>query len=479
MVDLTLLYLGALAAFVWQVNTYAVILTAAPLVIFYLALTIPMLMMKTRLDPKTGLYNSRFFAEVLDKELARACRFNRPLTVAMADMDFMRRVNNTYGHLAGDEVLLSVANILKNSFRKYDVVARFGGEEFAILLPEVSIQEAYYHFEDVRREIDDHEFKISTSESPIHTTISIGLSELEYAGQPSKEIIHNADVALYHSKNTGRNKVSLYLQDGVEEVFSSSPPDPIPNDRINQGEQRTNNGKPRVEYSTQGGVIITKDHAQNSVGHDELNESLLYVLAKALDFRDPYAYGHSERVAHYACRIAEEFGMSEEKIAAIHTAALLHDIGKLAVPDDVLFKPGDLTAEEYEKVKQHTLIGAELLETCLSLHEIIPWILHHHERYDGRGYPSQLRGDEIPFEARILTFADAVDSMASDRPYRLAQDPTYILDEVRRHEKMQFDPEVMDAFFRIIEREGLSFIQNSSSKLPVTKSMVQRTALSP
>ena len=166
--------------------------------------------------------------------------------------------------------------------------------------------------------------------------------------------------------------------------------------------------------------------------------------------------------------------MSDRKIQALHKAALLHDIGKLAVPDDVLFKPGELTEEEYEKVKQHTWIGAELLETCPSLNEIIPWILHHHERYDGWGYPSQLRGAEIPIEARILAFAEAVDSMASDRPYRRAQDPTQILDELRRHEKYQFDPEVTDAFFRITDYEGLSFIQKTSSVMPEIMTKLHR-----
>ncbi len=722
MIDLTLLYLGALAAFVWLVNEYAVVLSIAPLILFYSTLKIPSLKMKTRLDSKTGLYNSRYFEEALENEVARASRFNRPITVAMADMDFMRKVNDSFGHLAGDEVLINVAEILKNSFREYDIVARFGGEEFAILLPEVTIQEAYYHFESLRREIEQHAFHISTSVVPIQTTICFGLSELESPGQPVKEIIHNADVALYNAKMTGRNKVSIYFEKGVKELFNSSVREPLVNDQTHLKELTTDNNKPQEEFTLQTEASTSKNHAYRStrsnglkprkrnyidfyigvvaitsimlltvisdinvrtdwigiflfavfvlvtewfsveiyvkgttvstsvvpfiagvllfgpfaaaiyasliagvamIKHrshlsrfvfnfsnhligglivavlvkvlggsfqdlavpfqvsisvlaggivylsstwliavaidlnkgqsfwqvwnerfrwlapsyllmgvmiyfltfsfltsgllgifavagpllllrysqiqfvdrtettvtelrtkneeeirrslelDSVNESLMQVLAKVIDYRDPYVAGHSEYVAKYAIRIAEELGMPQEKVGAIHKAALLHDIGKLGVPESVLLKPGILTEMEYEVVKRHSIFGAELLETCPSLHEIIPWILHHHERYDGWGYPNKLRGSEIPFEARILALADAIDSMASDRPYRIALEPTHILDEVRRNEKLQFDPEVIDAFFRIIQREGISFVQNSALEIPSNKPNMQ------
>jgi len=726
MIDLTLLYLGVLAAFVWQVNAYAVVLTIAPLILIYSTSKIPKLKKRTRLDPKTGLYNSRYFEEALETEVARSGRFNRPLTVAMADMDFMRNINNTYGHLAGDEVLLSVARILNNSFREYDVVARFGGEEFAILLPEVSIQEAYYHFESLRREIEEHEFHISTSEEPIQTTICFGLSEIETPGQPTKEIIHNADRALYKSKMTGRNKVSLYFESGVKELFPSSvaevparehaqvgdlplrepipeTTDPIQHEigSLNNSNAPSNKNrlKPRkrnyvdlyigvvaitsfillritggislpsdwlgislfaiflmltewfsvkiyvksttiptsivvfiagallfgpfavvilafliasitmikrqnslarfiFNFSNHliGGIIVAalvkavggsfqdlalvlqvsisilaagivyasstlliagsidldkgqpfwqvwnerfrclapsylliglmiyflifsyissgllgilvfgapllllrysqkqyvamtetavnelqfkhEEIIQRSLELDSFNESLLQVLAKVIEHRDPYAYGHSEYVAKYACSIAEELGMPERKVELIYQAALLHDIGKLAIPESVLLKPGILTDQEYDVVQQHSRIGAEILEICPSFHEITPWILHHHERYDGWGYPSQLIGDEIPVEAKIIALADAVDSMASDRPYRTSLETAHILDEVRRNDKLQFDPEITDAFFRIIQREGISFIRNSASMIPSKKLLMQEAEAS-
>lgn len=723
LIDLTLLCLGITAVYVWPVNAYSLLFTLAPLVLFYSTLKLPMLEQKARMEPKTGLYNSRYFEEALQKELSRAKRFNRPLTVVMADMDFLRQINNTYGHLAGDEVLLSVAQILKRSFREYDVVARFGGEEFAILMPEVSVYQAHSHINSIRSTIEKMSIMVSTSVSPIQTTISFGLSGFEFHEQSARDITHNADVALYQAKLEGRNRVCTYLESdhGMQwrttkvvptdsappkfETYATSNedrPDRIELSRKHDSPAESNpkalngvNGlKPRksrhanlfigsvalfslillrvlgdislrpdwvgislfavfvllaewfsVEIYVKGTTVSTsvvpfiagvllfgpfagviyafvvasivmiknntriirvifnfsyhliaalivigitrilggnfqelpvlaqlivsilagaimylcstgliavatdlekgqpfwdvwnerfrwlapsyllmgvmiyflifsylasgilgilvvagplallrysqmqfvkrtetavnelrsknEELIQRSFEIDSLNETLLQTLAKVIDYRDPYVYGHSEYVAKYASKIAKELGLPAEKIETIYQAGLLHDIGKLGVPERVLLKPGILTTEEYEVVKQHTLIGAELLESNPSLHEIIPWILHHHERYDGKGYPSQLVGEEIPIEARILALADAVDSMASDRPYRAALDPSSILDELRKNGGLQFDPRVMEAFFRIIHKKGVSFLRNSASEIPSREPVMQ------
>jgi diguanylate cyclase (GGDEF)-like protein/putative nucleotidyltransferase with HDIG domain len=723
MIDLTLLCLGIIAVYVWPVNAYSLLFTLAPLVLFYSTLRLPKLEHKARLEPKTGLYNSRHFEEALQKELSRAKRFNRPLTIAMADMDFLREINNTYGHLAGDAVLQGVAEVLRDSFREYDVVARFGGEEFVILMPEVAVYEAHSHINDIRSTIEKMSFVVSTSVSPIQTTISFGLSGFEFQEQSARDIIHNADVALYQAKMEGRNRVSTYLESdhGMQwrssRVVSSdnSPPKFKSNTAKKQSTEephestkkftaptssktKLSNGvnglKPRkshysilftgsvaligltllvvlndvglqpdwvgisifavfvlltewfsieiyvkrttvstsvvpfiagvllfgpfaavvyavviagigriksgayisrfifnfsnhlitalivtgitrvlgsdfqelsvltqiivcilagaivyfcstvlisvaidldkgqpfseiwnerfrwlapsyllmgvliyfliFSYLASGilGILVVagplmllrhsqtqfvkrtgtavnelrsknEELVQRSYEIDNLNESLLQTLAKVIDYRDPYVYGHSEYVAHYSSEIAEELNLPTHKVQVIYQAGLLHDIGKLGVPERVLLKPGILTEEEYEAVKQHSLIGAELLGSNPSLQEIIPWVLHHHERYDGQGYPGQLAAAEIPFEARILALADAVDSMASDRPYRKALDPGSIMDELRRNEGLQFDPRVMEAFFRIIQRKGVSFLRNSASEIPTREPVMQ------
>jgi diguanylate cyclase (GGDEF)-like protein/putative nucleotidyltransferase with HDIG domain len=722
LIDLTLLCLGVIAVYVWPVNAYSLLFTLAPLVLFYSTLKLPRLEHKARLEPKTGLYNSRYFEEALQKELSRAKRFNRPLTIVMADMDFLRQINNTYGHLAGDEVLLRVSEVLKHSFREYDVVARFGGEEFVILMPEVSVYDAYSHIDSIRSATEEMTFVISTSVSPIQTTISFGLSGFEFHDQSARDITHNADVALYQAKMGGRNRVSIYsegnhgmqwrtskvVSDGEPPEFSiyegaSESDESLESQRgFNQQENSkrdafkgvVNNLKPRrshysnlfvggtsllslillwllgdinfkpdwvgislfagfvlltewysveiyvkrtavstsvvpfiagvllfgpiaaviyafvvastavikggtrisqvvfsfsnhllaalivsglvrllglnfqelpiiaqVIVSVLAGMIVylcftgltafaidldkgqpfwdvwnerfrwlapsyfvmgviiyflifsyqatgilgilvvagplmllrysqmqfvkrtergvtelrskNEELIQSSMEIDSLNESLLQTLAKVIDYRDPYVYGHSELVAKYASEIANELGFQSEKVNAIYKAGLLHDIGKLGIPESVLPKPGILTEAEFDVVKQHSIIGAEMIESNPSLQEIVPWVLHHHERVDGRGYPGKLVGEEIPIEARILALADAVDAMASDRPYRKALEPTSILDELRRNEGMQFDPDVMDSFFRIVQRKGISFLRNSASEVPARANLMQ------
>jgi diguanylate cyclase (GGDEF)-like protein len=212
--DLTLLYFGASLSFVWAYNHFALVMFLVPIYMIYSTLKVPALERKTEIDVKTGLFNHGYFKQQVASELSRAIRFDRPLTIIMADLDLLRNINNTYGHLAGDEVLMGVAKILKQSIREYDVAARFGGEEFAILLPETTIQQAYERIESIRKTIEGIEFTIPTSDSPIRATMSFGIACRETLSQTIDEIIHNADAALYHSKLSGRNQAYAYTRDG-------------------------------------------------------------------------------------------------------------------------------------------------------------------------------------------------------------------------------------------------------------------------
>ncbi len=198
--DLTFLTFGAMLNIVWNMSPYAMVLFLFPLYLIYMTLRIPALERQTEIDQKTGLFNHQYFIEHFTKELDRANRFDRPLSIMMLDLDLLRNINNTYGHLAGDEVLIGISRILKQSVREYDVVARFGGEEFAIMLPETSIQQSLERAEIIRHAIESSEFAIATSVTPIKATISVGLAERESFTQTIQEIIHNADTALYHSK---------------------------------------------------------------------------------------------------------------------------------------------------------------------------------------------------------------------------------------------------------------------------------------
>jgi diguanylate cyclase (GGDEF)-like protein/putative nucleotidyltransferase with HDIG domain len=678
---------------------------------------VPSLQRKTDIDPKTGLFNSRYFSQVLERELSRATRFDRPLTVVMADMDLLRNINNTYGHIAGDEVLIGVANILKSSFREYDVVSRFGGEEFAVLMPETTSDEAIPRVEDIRSTIERHNFEISTNHEPIKVTMSFGIAEREGFEQSKDEIVHNADKALYRAKLTGRNKVSV-KRDGsnrnmreekipIQADQPSAHQDPEPARENNMGSNNNSLGKLETQpqkpmnekrqsifpqanigsfwnvnrfvggfavlsvvlfllflkgnfhvdwygliifttlamfaeglsidinikgssvstsavpfitalllygpisagviglgiavtawlknrspihrlifnisnhvmggllccavvlvaqdqissdysvisqfvfglifggllfvsttgllsvaisieksvsmravwdehfrwlapiYITMGalgyalmltfqsadflGVVAiiapllilrlsqfqyldrtkdlvnilkftNQDLAKSSKEINLLNDELLEVLAEVIDLRDPYVLGHSQNVARNARRIGQELGLNPDQVEAIYKAGLLHDLGKIGIPGEILEKPGMLTTEEYEIVKKHPVIGAQLIGKCHSLQRLVPIIRHHHERFDGKGYPDRLHRTNIPIEARVLAMADVVEAMSSDRPYRNALEPEGIIEEVKKMSGEWLDPQVVKVFLSLAISESHLFFQNSATR---------------
>jgi diguanylate cyclase (GGDEF)-like protein len=211
-IDSTLFAMGTAAALIWLVNPFAVIVIISPLYLIYLTLQVPALQRRAESDAKTGLFNARHFTQALKKELERADRFDRPLSVVMADMDYLRNINNTYGHLAGDVVLSGIAALLRKSVREYDVVARFGGEEFAVLLPEATPQDVWSRVESMRAAIEAAEFRVDSSPAPIKATMSFGIAGRQRPGQAAEEILQNADKALYQAKRAGRNRVCLFAE---------------------------------------------------------------------------------------------------------------------------------------------------------------------------------------------------------------------------------------------------------------------------
>ena len=192
-----------------------------------------------------------------------------------------------------------------------------------------------------------------------------------------------------------------------------------------------------------------------------LSEERLLLLSNVIELRDRHVWGHSQRVARFATLMAQELGLPLERMERVRKAGLLHDIGKLGISESILFKPGRLTPAEYEIVKQHAALGADIISRCHSLGALLPFVRHHHEHYDGGGYPDRLQGQAIPLEARILSVADAVEAMASGRPYRPALDRRAILTEIQHHAGAQFDPEVVIAFVRVAQIGGDGVIVNS------------------
>jgi diguanylate cyclase (GGDEF)-like protein/putative nucleotidyltransferase with HDIG domain len=715
-VDVILAVLGVSLAAFWTWNSWMIFAAIAPLVVVHRSLSVPQLQAEARVDPKTGLYNARYFATTLAAEIARAARFERPMSLIMADLDLLRDINNSYGHLAGDAVLVGIADIFREQLRHYDVPARFGGEEFSILLPETPPEQAMEIAERIRRAVADGQYEVETAAEPIRATISIGVAGFPKDGVDANELIHQADLAVYRAKLQGRNRVlgastepllmaaerSAKLRAVVEEETSNVaaaaaavgglPPIELPEAPPVQERRAVSGPKPRTLHgptffslSLRLGMIValvsilgvgagavgmlfghSSDYIgllavltlvgagqalsyeavelegslsvsvvgslagaalfgyraalplaitiaivdwsarRNSLHHVAYNigtmaasslaaaavfsiwphttsnldrgvvavlgvgagtvyflvNMLLLSLASAaeghenpvnvfreryawllphyvvygfigavmgiaykgvglyalavfavplllmrktqesylkhtqksamklreaaetiqsqnvsleqanralrerstqameslsatVDARDSYTAGHSRRVQQLSLALGRELGLSQAELDLLGHAALFHDIGKLAIPDSILLKPASLTPEEWAIMQGHAEEGARIIDRLGFLQDAVPAIRHHHERFDGTGYPHRLTGEEIPLGARIIHVADALDSMLTTRIYRAARSVDEALAEVRAKSTTQFCPRCVAALTRILPLESV------------------------
>ena len=360
-------------------------------------------------DHLTGLYNQRAFADRLEEEVRRCRRYGRPLSLVVFDLDHFKLVNDTHGHEAGNRVLAEFATRLVAMRRGSDVVARVGGEEFAWMLPETSGKSAMIAAERARALIADTPFL-----GIGRVTTSIGICSLEDASD-AQELYHHADLALYWAKAAGRNTVVRYTPELV-----ALQPDERMADRLESAKTL----------------------------------AAIRALASAVDAKDPSTQRHSERVAHLAGELAGVAGWDPARIVLLHSAALVHDVGKIGVPDTILLKPGKLTDEEYELVKSHAALGAEIVASLLS-REQVQWIRHHHERHDGRGYPDGVSGADFSEGARLLAVADAWDAMTVARPYGSPRPIPDAIEEMRRGAGAQFAPDAVNALLALHRRGAL------------------------
>ena len=716
--DLVLAALGVAVYAFWQTNHWLVPFALTPLFLIHRSLSVPALQAEARVDPKTGLYNARYFATALSDELGRAQRFERPMSLIMADLDLLRDINNSYGHLAGDAVLKGIAEVFRAQLRHYDVPARFGGEEFSILLPETPPDQAMEIAERIRRAVAERTFDVETSSEPIRATVSIGVAGYPKDGTDANELIHQADLAVYRAKLQGRNRVlgassepllmpaersarlvavpedgdhhapipaaaqvapaqerrseprhpkphavhgprflslsmrlslvvgmvslagvgagvsgliftwtsanllgliaiialvgvgqalALEVDDGgsisvsavgclagaalfgpraalalaitVVAVEWSARRSPLHNVLFNIGALTLASltaasifkigdvvphgtahritvaglglaagaayfgalmgllslaialeGHERwwavfrerfawllphyVVYGFIGGVMAlayqavdlfalavfavplllmrkTQEaylkHTQRSaqklrqaaetiqsqnVSLEQANKLLkerstaaMESLSATVDARDSYTAGHSRRVQQLALAIGRELGLSQAELDLLGHAALFHDIGKLAIPDAILLKPASLTPDEWSLMQRHAEEGARIIDRLGFLNDAVPAIRHHHERFDGTGYPDRLKGEEIPLGARIIHVADALDSMLTTRIYRAARPAAEALGELRRAAGSQFCPRCVSALERILPLESL---ESDADRSPVS-----------
>lgn len=359
-------------------------------------------------DGVTGVFNYRYFQLRLREELSRGRRYQLPVALMMVDVDGFKKYNDVHGHPLGDQVLKAVAEALKENVREMDTVCRYGGDEFAVVLSDARLETAVQIGERVRRAVECCASRVG---APAGITISLGIAVYPDNAETAEALVKAADDALYRVKLSHRNGVQVYT--------------------------------------------TVMDDLRAELGGKESPSLLntLKTLITVINARDRYTYGHSERVMRYAQLIGGELGLAEDELRLLRYAAFLHDIGKIEIGRDILNKRGPLTEDERAVIRRHTLYGVSIIEPIKGLERIVGIVLHHHERFDGNGYPAGLAGEEIPLLARVLAVADSFDAMMSQRPYREALGLEEALAEVRQGRGRQFDPGVSDAFLRVAERE--------------------------
>jgi diguanylate cyclase (GGDEF)-like protein/putative nucleotidyltransferase with HDIG domain len=353
-------------------------------------------------DPLTGLGNHRHFHERLQRELRSAEEQRTPLTLCFLDVDNFKRINDRFGHPAGDRVLSQVSSRLRQGGEAF----RLGGDEFALLLVGLDEQKALAAGRSIVERIGAVEF-----DDIGEVTVSAGLAVFPVQGHGRDELIRLADSALYWAKEHGKNRVRLYRPDVVEVA--------------------------ELKRLAAGPDEAARYRAAAS-------------LAKAVDARDTYTGSHSARVSELAARIARRLGLDDEQVELTRLAGSLHDLGKLAIPEEILRKDGTLTDSERLVLERHPQIGFRMLDS-LGVDPVANIVLHHHERWDGAGYPDRLIGDQIPLGARIILVADAYDAMTSDRVYRPKRSSRAALAELRRCAGTQFEPRIVGAIAEEVE----------------------------
>jgi len=337
------------------------------------------------------LLTLKSFRTQLDLDVARAQRYQRPLSVALLDVDGFRQINLRHGYAVGDEVLATIGNVISDETRVHDLACRMGADEFGLLLPESSGPAAHLAIERLLVRLE------KVSAGPVTgLSMSIGVAALE-AKQTSEELLAAADAALQQARAAGGHQAVVF-----------------------EGHVGEDTGNP-----AHGDVVVA--------------------LASALQERDQYTGDHSESVVEMSARVAEAMALDADEIARVRMGALLHDIGKVGVPDQILHKPGPLDDSEWELMRQHPEIGERILRMIPGLGPIARIVRHEHERYDGGGYPDGIAGSEIPIGSRIILACDAYHAMTSDRPYRQAMSHADAMAELGKHSGTQFDPEVIQA----------------------------------
>ncbi len=359
-----------------------------------------------RTDPDTGMLNRSGMREALDAEIDRARRSRSPLAVIVVRIDGHRPLSAGAGER--NVVVELVASALRRVKRGMDHAARLGEREVALLAPDCEPNDAYLVAERIRAAA-----RTELEGLPASITVSLGVACYPEHGATAESVLHAASQGVAAAEQLGRDRTVIYSSEIASLVLAAE----------------------------------TRSHEDRGG-----NLAAVLALTEVLDIRDAGTASHSQTVGRYSETIARELGLSDELIERVRLAGILHDVGKIAVPDGVLNKPGKLDDDEYEQMKKHPEVGALIVDGA-DLKDVASWVIAHHERPDGRGYPFGLSGDEIPLEARILAVADAYEAMTVDRVYRGALPVEEAREELRRCAGSQFDPRVVEVFLEALERD--------------------------
>jgi diguanylate cyclase (GGDEF)-like protein len=392
-------------------------------------------------DGLTGIKTRRFFWEALSSEWKRASRSGRAFSVVLVDLDKFKEVNDSLGHLEGDLVLARVGRLLEQKCRQSNVVARYGGDEFIILMPETGIEQAQVLAERLRLwlatdpMLEEH-----------HITGSFGVASFPVHGFSMEDLIRVADAGMYVAKHAGGNQVST--SDALGEV--STVQRQLVSGYIEGFLQRDHNGPEHLEELV---ATLRKLSGGEEDTYRRPIKEAVEALSRAAELREHNAAGHGEQCGHYAAVIARGLNLSLEEVEEITLAGRIHDVGKLFIPERILNKPGALTEDELAVMKTHPRLGAEVLRAIPEIAQVAQAIESHHEAFDGSGYPRGLKGENIPLYGRIVAVADAYVNMTSDRSFAPPKTDEQALAELGKMSGTRFDGMIVRLFARLLKME--------------------------
>ena len=379
------------------------------------------------IDPHTQLYNYRYLQRRIHSEFELAKRRATPLSILMVDIDYFKSVNDTFGHEYGDTVLQEFAIVLQHASRGIDVVTRFEGEGFAIILPDTEGKGALAFADRIQRIIKKHRF----GANKVKLRISIGICSYPEDGVATVDhLLTNADKCVRAAKEQGGDTISMYSQ------LRRKKAPLVPADADSQK---------RVTNITNKFMDLLRRNKQNTI-------EAVYALAHTVGAKNAYTEEHSEEMVKLSTELGRKMNLTDQELDDLKHGAMLHDIGKLGIGEKILLKRGKLTKKEFEIIKKHPQIGADIIRPVHFLKDVVPIILHHHERYDGYGYGSKLKGDEIPIGARIIAVVDVYQALVSNRPYRKAYPKREALKIIKEESGTHFDPKIVAIFMEIVTK---------------------------